>query len=470
MIGTCQPKAKPSIHQLLPCFQEIIPAQFVREEMQTACAPKRFYERLFSPLILVWCLVFQRLNADHTCDAVVSHLASGAIDHLDDRHQQPPSQRMRSQDNSAFCQARQRLPLAVLTAMLRLSASCVRRKTEEAALWLGHPVALLDGSTILLYPNDHLIKHYGQHTNNYGPCYWAMMRVTACFCLLSGALLALAEGPLRQSEQFLAKTVLAQLQPKTVAVGDRNFGVYSVAQAARHHAVFVLLRLTAVRARALAKRSLHSGMDLPVSWAPSGKDQYDPDMSSAPIAGRLIYVHIERDGFRPVDLYFFTTLLEAALYTVDELRKLYAQRWHVELDLLYVKDTLDMGLLYAETVDTVRKELYAGLIAYNVIRAYMAQAAGRAGLTPLALSFTMCWRRVRDTLSLLRPTDTPEYAHQEIERMLEHLSRCILPEHERFRIEPRAVRHRPVVYPSLRGSRKAARQRTLEELRKPAKS
>jgi len=470
MVTASQPEAKPSIQQLLPIFQEMVPAQVVRVLAKTAYSPKRFYERLFTPLVTVWCLVFQRLNEDHTCDAVVSHVGSGAVDHLDDRHSEPPSKRMQSENTSGFCQARKRLPLDVLKGVLSYAARFIQGMAGEKAYWLGHPVSLLDGSTICLYPEGDLVKHYGQHSNQLGPCYWVEMRVAVAFCLFTGALLAVAEGSLHMSEQLLAQAILAHLVAGSVVVGDQNFGVFSVAQAARHHGVFPLFRLTVSRARALAKCSLHWGMDMLVAWSPSEDDQCSPNMSKAPIMGRLIYVHLERNGFRPVDLYFFTTLLDQTLYTVDELLKLYGKRWHVELDLLYVKDILDMGLLYAKSVDTARKELYAGLIAYNLIRAYMSQAAQRAGLTPLLLCFTKCWRRIRDTLSRLRPTDTPEYVREECERLLSHLAKCILPERKRFRIEPRAVRRHRMVYPPLKGSRDAARQRTLQLLQIPSKS
>lgn len=94
---------------------------------------------------------------------------------------------------------------------------------------------------------------------------------------------------------------------------------------------------------------------------------YSPRLSVEPIAGRLIYVRVERPGFRPVDLYLFTTLLDASRYTIAQLVELYGLRWHVELDIRYVKDTLDMGLLTGQSPDIVCKEFDCGLLAYNLI-------------------------------------------------------------------------------------------------------
>jgi len=96
-----------------------------------------------------------------------------------------------------------------------------------------------------------------------------------------------------------------------------------------------------------------------------------------------------RDGFRPVSLYLFTTLLDKERYSLASLVELYGFRYHVEFDLRYVKSTLDMDLLSGKSVDIVKKELYAGLLAYNLIRGFMARAAKEANTTVLALSFTL---------------------------------------------------------------------------------
>ena len=109
------------------------------------------------------------------------------------------------------------------------------------------------------------------------------------------------------------------------------------------------------------------------------------------------------------------------------------------------------------------------MLAYNVIRGYMVQAAQQAGLSPLTLSFTRCWRRVRDVLLTWRATNSAQHVAQAVQRLLTRLARCKLPKRPRFRIEPRAVRKRPAVYPNLKGSRAQARQRVLEQLLKPMK-
>jgi hypothetical protein len=183
-------------------------------------------------------------------------------------------------------------------------------------------------------------------------------------------------------------------------------------------------------------------------------------MSSSPIEGRLIYVHLQRKGFRSLSLYLFTTLIDTERYSIESLVELYGFRYHVEFDLRYVKSTLQMDLLTGKSVDIVKKELHAGLLAYNLIRGFMVQAAKEAQVSVLVLSFSRCWRRIRDMLFAWGVSEQPT----DVQRFLNRLSRCRLPKRERFRIEPRAIRTRASKYPKLKGCRDEARQKLKEQL------
>jgi hypothetical protein len=304
-----------------------------------------------------------------------------------------------------------------------------------------------------------LVAHYGQRSNQTGPLYWIVMRVVVNFCLHSGALQAVAEGPLTTSEQDLARVVLSQAAPGSVQVGDRNFGVFKIVQVAHHAGTWVVLRLTKTRARQLARTTRQQGGDIAVCWAPSTQDHVYPDLPATPLAGRLITMTLERDGFRPEVLYLFTTLLNAQRYPPEALVELYGWRWHVELDLRYVKDTLDMALLHAKLVDTVRKELWAGLLAYNLIRACMLRAAQMAHCAPLTLSFAACWRRIAEALLHACATTGRRW-----QRLLQRLGRCRIARQPAYRIEPRATRRRPLSYAYLKGSRAEAREKARQRL------
>jgi hypothetical protein len=334
---------------------------------------------------------------------------------------------------------------------------------------LGHPVALLDGSSLLLRPWPALRAVYAAHQNQHGESYWLGLRLLGAFCLTTGALVAVQEDSIAQSEQALVPPLLAQLPADVVWVADRNFGVFSVVQAARHSRQQVVLRLNRRQAQAILGHPLHEPGDWPVRWRP-GKGQVHAGLDARPLAGRLIAVRLLRAGQPPWMLYLFTTLTDARRYPLAEVVALYGRREHVELDLRYVKSTLDLDRLEAKTPEMVRKELYAGLLAYNLIRGAMLQAARQAQLSPLQLSFSQCWRRVLAFLARRRASDSPAVLAERFQRLVGQLARCRLPLRPACRSEPRAVRRRPAVYPNLKGSRVAARRQTLIKLAQETKS
>ncbi|MBM4046546.1 MAG: IS4 family transposase [Planctomycetes bacterium] len=467
--GQGKPNSKPNAapkfksEELLAMFQKMFSGELIEGWLE-GCA-KRFYHRLWPPLVTLWGMVYQRLDSGHTCDDVVSYVRGGDADGLDRRHETPLSKRMKSEKTSAYCRARQRLPLGLWDRALAHTSEVIERQMGQALEWLGHQVGILDGTTIRLRPHEKLVERYGQHSNQHGRTYWVLMRVVGAFSAFGGALRAVADGAMQVSEGELASGLIRVCGAGWVWIGDRNFGIFRVIQAAREAAAWVVVRMTDSRAERVAGRKLRVGEDVRVRWAPTRSDQLNPGLSAEPVEGRLIRVQVGRPGFRTVDLILFTTLLDAAVYTVEELVKLYGVRWHVELNLRHVKTTLKMAELSGKSPEVVQGELRAGLLAYNLIRGVMAEAARRVNRSPLKLSFSRCWRRVRHTLLRWSRLRGQRRMAEELDDLLARLGECTLPKREVFRIEPRVVRPRPNVYPVLRGSRDEARQKLLQQLR-----
>ena len=275
-----------------------------------------------------------------------------------------------------------------------------------------------------------------------------------------------AEGPYRESEQSLAVTVIRKAEPGILWMGDRNFGVYRMVQVSYAYSADLLVRLNTQQAKALAQHAqyrLNSGSDMRITWVPSAKTVVEPGLPVVPLTGRLIYVRLERPGFRPIDLFLFTTLTDSVSYPLVEWVQLYARRWEVELDLRHIKTTMSMKNLTGKSVDMVRKELWAGLLAYNLVRGFMGLAAHQVGLSPWVLSFARCWHRIFNTLYRSHPRQSQ--FKEILDQLLIRLGLCRLPKRPGFRIEPRAVWGRPQPYPKIIGSRAEAWQAVLDKMK-----
>ena len=101
---------------------------------------------------------------------------------------------------------------------------------------------------------------------------------------------------------------------------------------------------------------------------------------------RLIKYYLPSPGYRTKYVTLVTTLLDPKVYPPTEIRRLYGQRWEVELDFKHLKTTLDMDILRGKTPEMVRKEIYAHLLAYNLLRTVMWDAGTTYKVDPLRLS------------------------------------------------------------------------------------
>jgi hypothetical protein len=429
----------------------------------------RLYWRNFTPMVVLWGLIYQRLNDDHTCDDYVDYLLCGAANELDpeDPHSADLSERLKSENTSAYVQGRNRLPLRVVEEARRTVQAETEKWLGTAGQWKGHLVRLIDGTTFRMRPEGDLPEEYGQSKNQYGYSYWVITRALAIFDLFSQQAVGMVVAPYASGESHLVWDLLKQEAVQgCIYLGDSLFGIYSVLQALVATRQEAIVRLTRIRARAVAKRAgirpLRPGDDCLIEWHPTADDKTWDHLPTAPILGRLIYLRLTKPGFRPIDVYLFTTLLDQAQYPLADICALYQQRWLVEVDFRHVKTTMHMETFNVRSAAMFRKELEAGLLAYNLVCALMVRAAHSLQIKPIALSFSKCLRRVRRFLLLggprrLSPVELADY-------LLKRLAKCKLPKQpNKFPYEPRAIRKVPQAYPYLKGDRDIARQEVLEQ-------
>jgi IS4 transposase len=437
--------------QLLRFFLQLLPHRALRK--LPALQALTFYERLFTPLVTLWYLLFQWLNSDHTLDAVVTDARAGGADRLNRRL----SRKLVSSSTGPYSDARRRLPVAFLAQALRLQGSRLTGQSPTT-LWKAMVVSLLDGSTVRLRPYGDIPKEFPPHGNQHQKrTYWCLMRVVVSFCGWTGAALDCALGSTHLSEQALGGEIMLRAAGHCLFLADRNFGVFRIVQAARHAHQHVLLRMTDVRAAKLLGGALRIG-DFEVLWKPTRHDQLQPTCSPDPVQGRLIIRRLERPGFRGQWLCLFTTLTDRGEYPPTELVQLYERRWHVELDLRYVKAQMEAGQLEVHSAEMARKQWLACLLAYNLIRAAMLCAALQQNIPPLTLSFSACRRRLE--LWLHDFGRTPGDVLVSWNRTLAEIGKCRLPRRKKPRPnEPRAKRHVRESFPPLIGARVQARKK-----------
>ena len=96
---------------------------------------------------------------------------------------------------------------------------------------------------------------------------------------------------------------------------------------------------------------------------------------------------MDQPGFRTKKLVVVTTILDPEAASKEDLASLYRSRWSQELDLRDIKISLQMDILRCKTPELVRKEIWTHILAFNLVRTIMAQAATQAEIQPREISF-----------------------------------------------------------------------------------
>jgi hypothetical protein len=139
-------------------------------------------------------------------------------------------------------------------------------------------------------------------------------------------------------------------------------------------------------------------------------------------------------------------LLDTEAYPDAAIAELYRRRWAVELCFRDIKTTLGLDVLRCQTPELIEKEIWMQVLAYNLVRALMLEAAWTHGVDIQRLSF----KGTVDTLRQWSPLFAPamfvfKRARQELLRVI---AADQVPDRPN-RVEPRARKRRPKSYQLL---------------------
>jgi len=377
----------------------------------------------------------------------------------------------RSFTDSAFCQARARLPLAAYRAVLRGQVKALAPDTRAQGTWRGHRTFLVDGSSFSMPDAPELRARFGTSGRAKPGCSFPVARIVALFHAGTGLLLEVVAAPLRAHEMAAVGGMHAHIGPGDVLVGDRGFCSFlhlAMLAARGAHAVIRMHHRQIVDftpGRPHVGRHIKEGAkglprsrwlrrlgerDQVVEWSkPSKRPPWlaEDEFAALPatLALRELRYDVGRPGYRTRSVTLVTTLLDAEAYPPEALADLYGMRWRVELYLRHLKTTMKMDVLKCKTVDGVLKELTVYALVYNLARAVMLEAARRQGREVERVSFV-------DALRWLAGAGPDE-----------GLPRLVANPDRPGRVEPRVVKRRPKKYMWMTRTRAEWRKRLMTQ-------
>ena len=436
---------------------QVLPAQLVIASLQSA--GMQFYNSLYSPVTVLWLFLSQVIHANPTLAVTVETFLAWRL-----------AQGMSpcSTDTGAYARARQRLPEALLAMLTRHTG----REAERAALgewrWLGRVVKLFDGSTVSMPDTPENQAAFPQSRTQAPGVGFPLARIGVLFSLSVGTVLELGirrwAGKF-QSELAMLRDMIPSLQAGEVLLTDRYLCSYMEIALLRKRGVDYVGQMHAHRNVDFRRGKRLRSCDHVVEWSkPRRPDWMSPEdyaMIPETLSMREFRRRIARKGYRTRTIVIATTLLDAEQFSQDEIAHLYRLRWDAEIHLRSLKTMMKMDVLRCQTPDMVRKEIWAHLLAYNLIRTVIAQAAARHGKDPRQISFTRAMR----TLEAFRPT-IAGVPSDRLANLYEHMLKAIASHgigNRPDRLEPRQRKRRPKPYKLMTKPRNQARKQEAKQ-------
>lgn len=416
-------------------------------------------DAIYTPIIVLWVWIFQCLSKEKSCQAAVWRLINAASELA--------LPKTPSSNTGCYCNNRQKIPVPVLLDLIRQQGAKLERQAPQEWLWWGKHVYLIDGSTVLLADTDENQAAYPQQQGQAKGCGFPIIRIVVVFSLATASVCGVAWAPYTgkgTGEATLARKLLDLFDKGDVLVGDSIYCNYWLIALAKLRGVDVLFHYNFGRKLSFRTGERLGHKDHIATWRkpskqPDWMDEWTYVSLPDTLRVREFYHPLHAKGRRKQSVTIATTLLDAREFPKEDLTFLYGLRWHAELNLRSLKTTMRMNRLVAQTPEMAERELLMHLLAYNIVRRIICQAAFQAGLSPLNISFSNAAQMLTESRQKL-VSCTPEE--------LVMLMRCYLTEvakkevgNRPGRIEPRRKKWRGTNYKPLQEPRAIARQREL---------
>jgi hypothetical protein len=355
-------------------------ARIVAEEAGPTC------DRIFTPAVTLATFLGQILSDDHSCQAAVDRLIAWRA-----ARGLPPC----SPDTGGYCKARRRLPETLLPRLVRHTADRLGDNAPESWLFHGRRVVIADGSTVSMPDtpeNQAADPPHGLQTKGCGS---PIARIVVLIVLATGCVLDAAIGGAKgklTGEMALLRGLHGRLKRGDVLLGDSYDSSFDEVVTLVGMGVEVVMRQHGGRPSDFRRGRRLGRDDHLVEWhrhrnRPKWMSREEFSAPPRVLLMRELKVRVDQPGFRTKVLVVVTSLLDAEAFRREELAGLYRARWHAEIDLRSLKQTMEMDVLRCKSPAMVRKEVWGHLLVANLIRGVMAESARRHGVLARQLSF-----------------------------------------------------------------------------------
>ncbi|MEM8732775.1 MAG: IS4 family transposase [Planctomycetota bacterium] len=422
-------------------------------------------DRIYTPLVTLWLFLSQVISADHSCRAAVARFV---VQRVAQGHASCSSR------TGAYCQARKKLPEEFFSTIARGVGKKLERQSRDNWLWKGHRVLMFDGTTAVMPDTKGNRAAYPPTPSSRPGVGMPLARVGAVFSLTCGVVLDLATAKYAgkgQGEVTLLRQLSHVFSKGNVLLADSLMCNWRNLFEFQERGVHVVTRINKAHRKADFRKGKSLGKDDHlVQWPrPTIRSVDRKALSQMPteLTVRETRVHIRQPGFRTKVMVVVTTLLDPVRYSKEDLASLYRQRWNNELDIRSLKTDMQMECLRCKTPELVRKEIWTHVLAYNLTRSLMAEAASKNKILPRTISFkgTLQILEAFQALLSLTPIRTAAVRIEMFKRLIEAVAEHRVADRPN-RIEPRRLKRKYNRFDALSIPRDEAKRQILKGLSK----
>jgi hypothetical protein len=399
---------------------------------------------VFSVALTTWLMILQRLSGMPLQGALVETLndeRKGIFAQLNKKSKKLTYGTV-SNNSGGFARARDRLVPQEVTDLVKHCESKLRKKLVDTGSFY-----LLDGTCMTTAYSKSNESRYPRHIAGVNKkMHYPRMRVVTAHSLANGTALEPIHGTINDSEQALTWNYLESLPANSTVMGDRNFGIFSVAYRATTLGHKVLFRMTDTRFKSIVGKDTGQNIHTQKNWMSSANDRRTtPSIpKDASVEGFFIKICVETAGFRPQVLYFFTTLDMPPV----EIAALYLRRQRIETHISQLKQILKLEFISAKTPERIQKELSIAFLTFNLISAVMTAAAKHNNIPFERISFTAAIRIISAYGSQLQNASSTAHRERIIERMFIAFNQTKIPLRKKQRSYPRVVKRKNTKFPT----------------------
>jgi hypothetical protein len=304
-----------------------------------------------------------------------------------------------SKYTSSYDEATIRLPEELMKEILEDTTDWfkVENMPDSRTKWKDLDVYVVDGTTLQTQDTKELRKYFDSPKEKYNlPL--PIVKIGGLINLYGGGIVGLEVDKYTSSEERMLKKLIDRIPENTLLLGDNLYCSYGILSLAKKRNIHILMQKKRQGIKEIQKDKIDENESI-VIWEKSirknPKWYSNEDILEESLILRKIEFINPADPTKKVALY--STLFDRKKYPTIDIIMLFSKRWEIEINFRQIKSILFLDYLRSKSVSMVKKEIYAHIILYNIIRYIISNK-----MTTTEVAFSPCSSTIQISNSMVK--------------------------------------------------------------------